>query len=139
MKDEGGFLLIELLISAVILTASIAATMMIFRGGFQQLERADHSNGISAILPQIMNRLQRTDLNGKEGEEVLGSGIAFHWDARLESESRSGLFVHELARPIHEIFLYKVHVLLTNGDLSREYDVHIFKSNRVQRLPQEPF
>ena len=135
MKDEGGFLLIELLISAVILTASIAATMMIFRGGFQQLERADRSNGISAMLPQVMNLLQHKDLNANEGEEALGPGMVLRWNARLDNESSSGLLVHEMARPMHKIFLYDVHVLLTNGDLSREYDVHIFRSDRVQRLP----
>ena len=84
--------------------------MMIFRGGFQQLERADRSNGISAMLPQVVNVLQHKDLKSQEGEETLGSGVVLRWNANLENESRPGLFVPELVRPIHKIFLYKVHV-----------------------------
>jgi len=139
MKGEGGFLILEILIAALILTASIAATMMIFRGGFQQLERADRSNGISAVLPQVMNLLQHRDLKSHEGEETLSPEIVLRWRASLEGESRSGLFVQEFVLPIHKVFLYKVHVSLTNGELSREYDLHLFRSDRVQRLPQEQF
>ena len=139
MKGEGGFLILEILVAALILTASIAATMMIFRGGFQQLERADRSNGISAMLPQVLNVLQHKNLKIQEGEETLAPGIVLRWNASLENESRSGLYLQRLVRPIHKIFLYKVHVLLTNGELSREYDLHLFRADRGQSLPQELF
>ena len=44
MTGEKGFLVLEVLIAGLILTASIAASMYLFKMGFANLERANNSN-----------------------------------------------------------------------------------------------
>ena len=139
MKGEEGFLILEILIAGLILTASIAATMMIFRGGFQQLERADRSNSISAMLPQVLNLLQYKDLNREEGEETLRPGMVFRWKARLEKQSHPSIFLQESMASRHEIYLYTVHIFLKHGELSREYDLHLLRSGSGQDVSNSQF
>ena len=141
MKGEGGFLILEVLISGLILTASIAATMMLFRVGYQHLERVDRSNTISEILPQVINLLQTKDLYQDEGEEELGQGVRVVWTVTDRIQSTPKVFAmpiegvsNQWAPSLHHIFLVTYQAKIINGDLVRDYDFHIFRSESVRGL-----
>ncbi len=56
--SDSGFLILEVMIASLILTAGVAATMYLFRLGFQYLERANDSNLLSSKLPQVINYMK---------------------------------------------------------------------------------
>jgi len=81
----GGFLVLEILIAGLILTSGIAATMYLFRMGFEHLERAKISNTLSAKLIQASGLIRTLDLQkkkrngryGRRGQTYVGSPPAF--------------------------------------------------------------
>jgi hypothetical protein len=132
MKDRGqqGFLLVEILIAGLILTASIAATMYLFRMGYDYLEKADRSNVLSSKLIQVASFFRSVDLGKESGEEDLGGGVTMTWEARLLGQARPTRGGGEFAiLSMHELLLYKVNFSLAYQGTSREYEIDVFKSN----------
>jgi len=124
-----GFLLVEILIAGLILTASIAATMYLFRMGYEYLEKANSSNVLSSKLIQVPGLLKTIALEGKSGEEDMGGGVGLKWEARLLGRARPIKGGGEFAvTSSHELFLYKVNFSLIYQNQNREYEIDVFKS-----------
>lgn len=129
MKGNRGFLLIDVLIAGLILSASIAATMYLFRLGFEHLQdRAHVSNALSSKLPQSLNLLQVTDLEQKQGVEEMGGGVTLAWESEILARTRPVMGTGESSLPgAHELFLYQVNFKLIYGSHAREYELHAFR------------
>jgi len=125
---QKGFLVIEILIAGLILTASIAAAMYLFRMGYVYLEKANWSNTISVKLIQAANIVKVLDLEKKSGIEDMGEGVSMKWDAQLISSARPMKGeAGEMVQSMHIISLYKVNFSLAYRDSAREYNVNVFR------------
>ena len=123
-----GFIVLEILIAGLILTASIAATMYLFRMGFDYLERANQSNLLSSKLTQATGLIRTLDLQNKSGEEDLGEDITMKWNSQLLGSSRPTRGEAEFSIPsLHELFLYRVNFRLNYKEIVREYQVNVFR------------
>ena len=123
-----GFIVIEILIAGLILTASIAATMYLFRMGFEYLERANQSNVLASKLTQATGLIQTLELQKKSGEENIGEGINLKWEARLLGSSKPTRGEADFPVPsLHELMLYRVDFSLRYKGMYREYQIHVFR------------
>jgi len=126
--QKNGFIVVEILIAGLILTASIAATMYLFRMGFDYLERANQSNVLSSKLTQAAGLIRTLELQKKSGEEDLGEGVTLKWEAQLLGSSRPVKGQAEFSVPsIHELLLYRVLFSLTYKGINKEYRVNVFR------------
>lgn len=127
-KGNEGFLLIEILIAGLIITASIAATMSLFRVGFQHLERVNISNKLSSKLPQSVSFLKTIDLEIEEGVEEMGDGVTLVWKSEiLERTIPSTETMGKTTSSIHELSLYKLDFQLIYNDVERDYELNVLK------------
>jgi hypothetical protein len=125
---EKGFIVVEIMIAGLILTASIAATMYLFRMGFDYLERAKQSNVLSAKLTQATGLIRVLDMEKKSGEEDLGEGVILKWDAQLLESSRPVKKQVDIFVPsMHELLLYRVLFSLNYKGIVQEYNVNVFR------------
>lgn len=123
-----GFIVLEILIAGLILTASIAATMYLFRMGFDYLERAKQSNLLSLKLTQATGLVRTLDLQKNSGDEDVGDGVILKWEARLLSASRPIKGWGEFSTPpLHELLLYQVNFSLNYKGNVREYKINVFR------------
>ena len=126
--QKKGFIVIEILIAGLILTTSIAATMYLFRMGFDYLERANQSNVLSSKLTQATGLIRTLDMQKKSGEEDLGEGVTLKWEARLLGSSRPIKGQAEFAvASMHELFLYRVLLTLNYKGIVQEYGINVFR------------
>jgi len=126
--QKEGFIVVEIMIAGLILTASIAATMYLFRMGFDYLERANQSNVLSSKLTQATGLIRTLDMEKKSGEEDLGEGVILKWDARLLESSRPVKRQVDLSVPsMHELLLYRVLFSLNYKGIVQEYKVNVFR------------
>lgn len=126
--QKEGFIVIDIMIAGLILTASIAATMYLFRMGFDYLERANQSNVLSSKLTQATGLIRTLDMQTKSGQEDLGEGITLKWEARLLGSSRPVKGQAESAvASMHELFLYRVLFSLNYQGIIQEYKVNVFR------------
>jgi len=124
----GGFLVLEILIAGLILTSGIAATMYLFRMGFEHLERAKVSNTLSAKLVQATGLIQSLDLEQKKGTEDMGDGVSLQWEAGLLNSVRPiSADGKGLSTSLYELFLYQVKFNLSFQGVSRDSSIHVFK------------
>jgi hypothetical protein len=135
-----GFIVLEILIAGLILTASIAATMYLFRMGFDYLERANQSNLLSSKLPQAAGLIRTLDLQQNSGEEDIGEGITLKWEAQLLNSSRPIRRGGEFPiASLYELLLYRVLFSLNyKGDL-REYQINVFRYKPLYSPGEIPF
>lgn len=133
MRDEKGFLVLEVLIAGLILTASVAATMYLFRIGAEGLERANQSNLLSSRLPQAVNLIKSLDMNSKQGSEELGDGILLTWKSRLLEKVIPDIITQEgSSKGIHELYLYQVDFDLANKEgQKRDYKLNVFRYKTI--------
>jgi hypothetical protein len=125
---EKGFIVVEIMIAGLILTASIAATMYLFRMGFDHLERANQSNILSSKLTQATGLIRTLDMQKKSGEEDLGEGVTLKWDTRLLGSSRPVRGQGEFTiASMHELLLYRVLFSLNYKGIVQEYKVNVFR------------
>jgi hypothetical protein len=146
LKNEKGFLVLEMLVAGLILTASIAAAMYLFRIGAQNLERVNNSNLLSAKLPQALSLLRALDLKKAAGTEELGDGVLLRWQSKLMEElvpgQAGGRPLAPIVRAAHELYLFQVDFSLEYEDrLKREYSIDVFRYKPIQSLsePASPF
>ncbi len=138
--QKEGFIVVEIMIAGLILTASIAATMYLFRMGFDYLERANQSNVLSSKLTQATGLIRTLDMEKKSGEEDLGEGVTLKWDARLLDASRPVRGQAEFAIiSIHELFLYRVLFSLNYKGIVQEYKVNVFRYKPLSAREQISF
>jgi hypothetical protein len=123
-----GFIVLEILIAGLILTASIAATMYLFRMGFDYLERANQSNLLSTKLTQATGLIRTLDMEKSSGEEDIGEGVTLKWNARLLSASRPTKGEAEFSVPsMHELLLYQVLFSINYKGMAKEYKINVFR------------
>ena len=135
VRDSRGFLVLEVLIASLILTASIASTMYLFRMGFNHMERVNQVNLLSSKLLQAGSLLKIIDLERQSGTEDMGDGVIMKWESHLlalnnpvgsGTTSSSGVMVNR--NFLHYLFLYRVDFLLEFKGSIREYHIHVFRS-----------
>lgn len=133
----------ETLIAGVILTASVAAAMYLFRIGAENLARVTNSNVISAKLPQAVSLIRGLDLQKPSGTEELGDGVLLRWESSLveklipgPADLTSGA---RIASAAHELYLFRVEFSLDyENRLKREYSINVFRHKSL-RSSAEPF
>jgi hypothetical protein len=124
-----GFIVLEILIAGLILTGSIAATMYLFRMGFDYLQKANESNLLSAKLTQATGLIRTLDLKKESGAEDVGEGVMLKWKARLLSSAKPVRGVDESSLPsVHELQLYRVDFSLNFRGIIRDYQINVFRS-----------
>jgi Tfp pilus assembly protein PilV len=134
-KNSRGFLVLEVLIAGLILTASIASAMYLFRMGFDHMERVNNVNLLSAKLLQAGSLLKIMELERQSGTEELGDGVIMKWEAHLiarnnqnEPGTNSFSVVAVKRNSSHDLFLYRVEFLLEFKGSMREYHINVFRS-----------
>ncbi|MGA3209236.1 MAG: hypothetical protein ABSE05_15625 [Syntrophales bacterium] len=128
ISRQRGFLVLEILIAGLILTASIAATMYLFRMGYEYLERANQSNVLSSKLIETVGLLKTLELEKQSGVEDMGDGVNLKWGAQLLGLSRPMIGDPEFRQPsLHELRLYRVDFVLDYQGVTRSYQVSVFR------------
>jgi len=129
MKNrQQGFIVLDILIAGLILTSSIAATMYLFRMGFDYLERANQSNVLSSKLTQAAGLIRTLDLQKNSGEEDLGDDVTLKWKSQLLGFSKPIKGEGEMTiQSIHELLLYRVDFSLQYKGNIREYQINVFR------------
>lgn len=132
---QSGFLLLEVLIAGLILTASIATAMYLFRTGFENLERTERVNLLCVKLLQAGSLLKIVDLERQSRSEDLGDGVTMKWTSRLLAQpkgERYSISPHGegLIRIyyMHDLFMYKVDFSLEYQGITEEYHTNVFRS-----------
>ncbi len=131
---SSGFLILEVMIASLILTAGVAATMYLFRLGFQYLERANDSNLVSSKIPQVINYMKVLDMDAKQGTEDMGDGVIMQWNAGLVDNVRPFYDSPDgKVQSYFNMYLYKVKIRLGSKKLSREYEMNILRSTAIEK------
>ena len=132
-RRERGFLVLEILIAGLILTASIAATMYLFRLGYGYLEKTRQSNILSSKLIQAHGLIKTLSLDRKSGTEEMGGGVTLKWEAKLLNSSIPTFGEGEFTvRSQHELFIYQVDFTAQFQDLARDYRINVFRYKPLQ-------
>jgi hypothetical protein len=141
--STSGFLILEVMVASLILTAGVAATMYLFRLGFDFLQRANNSNLLSSKLPQVVNFIKVLDMQTGSGTEDMGDDVTMHWEAGLvdsmRPEREDPYTPGGKVKSSFYLYLYKVKIRLEYKQLSREYEMNVFRSERVDKslVPRE--
>jgi hypothetical protein len=130
-----GFLLIDTLIAGLIITSSIAATMLLFRVGFENLQRANSYNALSSKVTPATNILKGLDLSTGGGVEELGEGFSMKWNAQVIAQTDHGIRDDGPAQLSHELILYQVDFAILSANVSRDYEVRILKGKKIASEP----
>lgn len=127
-QRQRGFLVLEILIAGLILTASIAATMYLFSLGYGYLEKTRQSNVLSAKLIQASGLLKTLELDRQSGTEEMGGGVTMKWQARLLGTSRPIFGEGEFAvQSLHELSIYRVDFTTQYQGMARDYRINVFR------------
>ncbi|HUN55840.1 MAG TPA: hypothetical protein VMU29_11850 [Smithella sp.] len=134
-EKSQGFLVLEVLIAGLILTASIASAMYIFQMGFDHMERVNKVNLLSSKLLQAGSLFKIIELERQSGTEDLGDGVMMKWISHLVASNNHAapetIFSRSVAvrkNSTHNLFLYKVDFILEFKGLTREYHINVFRS-----------
>lgn len=128
-KRHEGFLLIEILISALIIAGSISASFYLFRMGYDYWQRAEESNRIASKIPQVVSYLTNVaELERGEGELSLGEDVRLKWRARLLEISKPQITLGEggFVSP-YELYLYEVQFNIQSKRTYREHKLAVFR------------
>ncbi|MCS7106346.1 MAG: hypothetical protein N3A56_08080 [Thermodesulfobacteriaceae bacterium] len=135
-----GFLLLEILVSALILAGAVAAGMYLFRVGFQYLEKIKENNLLSSKVPQALSYIYKAaDLNKGEGNLLLGEEVELKWKATLLEKVRPQIPLPEtgFSTP-YELYLYEVEFTLSTKKLEKTYNTFVTKY-KMLTVPIEGF
>jgi hypothetical protein len=129
---DKGFLVLDILIAGVILASCIAATMYLFRVGFESLERANRLNLISEKALHSASMLRTVIAERPAGEEDLGEGVVLKWQSRLLGHTQPRIKdVDSLALAMHEMMLYRVDFSLNHRGDERTYQQDVFRHKPI--------
>jgi hypothetical protein len=119
------------MIAGLIITSSIAATMYLFRVGFDSLQRVNGLNRVSSRVPPAVNLLKGVDLSGLKGSEDLGGGVRVNWQAEVIAKADQRMGDEGVVEPmLHEMSLYKVTFTIVEGDVSRDYEYRTLRHRK---------
>jgi hypothetical protein len=131
-RDSRGFLLVDTLIAGLIITASIAATMYLFRVGFESLGRANDANLISSKVPTMIHMAKMIDPSQGEGREDMGDGVQGRWQIMLVSHRKTQVEKDVGAADAIETDLYKVTFTLSYKGALRTYEIFTLRWKKTQ-------
>ena len=137
---QKGFIVVEILIAGLILTSSIAATMYLFRMGFDYLERANQSNVLSSKLTQAAGLIRTLDFQKDSGKEDLGDDVTLMWKSKLLGSSKP-IIMGEGEIPTQsscELLLYRVDFSLQYKGDTREYQINVFRYKTLYSPEEVP-
>lgn len=140
-QQEKGFLVLEILIAGLILTASIAATMYLFQLGYGYLEKTRHSNVLSSKLIQAGGLFKTLELDRESGTEDIGDGVKLKWKCRLLGTSIPKFGGSEFTtQSAYELFIYRVDFTMLYQGMDRDYQINVFRykssfSNTNKKMP----
>ncbi|MDT0602815.1 PulJ/GspJ family protein [Thalassotalea castellviae] len=86
--SKNGFTLIEVLVAAVILFASIATVSMVYRGAFLSSEKAEQHVTLSGMMPIILANIKKDirSLGDSQENELAKQGqvweVSYQWKAQ---------------------------------------------------------
>jgi len=126
-----GSITIDVLIAGMILTAGIAASMYLFRLGFQYLEKANTANLIALKISQTPALLRTLDLSKESGLEDLGDGVTLRWTSKLIAKSRPERMAEAKIPSAHELYLYEVTLNFEHKGIAKTYKVNVFRSTTL--------
>jgi len=135
---NSGFLLLEMLISALILAGAVATSMYLFRMGFQYLEKVNLNNKLSAKIPQAISYLiKEAPLERKEGTLSLGDEVILTWKAERLEKVQPQIPAEEgiVSSPL-ELYLYRVNFTLSLSNYSRDYKLYVFRYKTPKRFEE---
>ena len=130
-RFKRGSITVDILIAGVVLTAGIAASMYLFRLGFNYLEKANTAQLIATKVSQTPALLRTLDFSQEEGIEDLGDGVTLKWSAKLIAKSRPERVGETKMLAMHELYLYEVTLNYHYKDTVRSYKVNIFRSKAL--------
>ena len=140
-QQEKGFLVLEILIAGLILTASIAATMYLFQLGYGYLEKTRHSNVLSSKLIQAGGLFKTLELDRESGTEDIGDGVKLKWKSQLLGTSIPKFGGGESTTQFaYELFIYRVDFTMLYQGMDRDYQINVFRyklsfSNTNKKIP----
>ena len=140
-QQEKGFLVLEILIAGLILTASIAATMYLFQLGYGYLEKTRQSNVLSSKLIQAGGLFKTLELDRESGTEDIGDGVKLKWKSRLLGTSIPKFGGGEATTQFtYELFIYRVDFTMLYQGMDRDYQINVFRykssfSNTKKKMP----
>lgn len=124
-KKSLGFIVLDILIAGLILTASIGITLYLFKQGFKYLENTQNFNILISKIPQAISLIKTLDLKKKQGKEDLGNGVILYWKASLIKTSQPMTYIKETPyASLHEIYLYKISLKLIYKNLVKTYQIY---------------
>jgi hypothetical protein len=127
-QREKGFLVLEILIAGLILTASIAATMYLFQLGYGYLEKTRTSNVMSSKLIQATGLFKTLELDRQSGMEDIGDGVKLKWKSRILSTSIPKVGGSEIAaQNVYELFIYRIDFTMLYRGMDRDYQINVFR------------
>ncbi|MCI4624375.1 MAG: hypothetical protein L3V56_00265 [Candidatus Magnetoovum sp. WYHC-5] len=126
---EDGFLFIEVLISGLIIATSIAASMYLFRVGFDVLHRAKTSNILASKVPIAVSIVRGGNFIKKKKSYDLGDGVTLKWKSKF-IRSDSPIITTGTSSETFEVSLYKVTFTLSVDDLSEAFEMNVFNYKR---------
>ena len=126
-----GSITIDVLIAGMILTAGIAASMYLFKLGFQYLEKANTVNIIALKVSQTPALLRTLDLSEESGIEDLGDGVTLEWTSKLIAKSRPERLAEVKIPSMYELYLYEVTLKFIYKNKIRTYKINVFRSKQV--------
>ncbi|RKX59206.1 MAG: hypothetical protein DRP29_05075 [Thermodesulfobacteriota bacterium] len=126
-----GSITIDVLIAGMILTAGIAASMYLFKLGFQYLEKANTVNIIALKVSQTPALLRTLDLSEESGIEDLGDGVTLEWTSKLIAKSKPEGLAEVKISSMYELYLYEVTLKFIYKDKIKTYKIHIFRSKQL--------
>jgi len=127
-----GFLVLEILIAGLILTASIAVTMHLFNVGYGYLEKTRQINVLSSKLIQAAGLFKTLDLNRQSGKEDMGDGVTIVWSARLVNSSVPMIGEGEFTvKSNYELLLYHVDFTAQYQGITKDYQLNVFKYRTI--------
>lgn len=130
-KLNRGFITIDVLIAGVILTAGIAASMYLFRLGFDYLQRANTTNTIALKISQTPALLRTLDLSKESGTEDCGDGVILKWTSKLIAKSRPARMTEFKIQSMHELYLYEVTLNFEYAGIVKTYKINVFRSKAL--------
>ena len=125
-----GFLVLDILIAGVILASCIAATMYLYRVGYESLERANRLNILSGKALHSGSMLRTLISERPSGEEDLGEGVILKWQSKLLGRAQARKVDIETGLgsfSLHELLLYRVDFSLKYRGYERSYQEDVFR------------
>jgi hypothetical protein len=131
MRKTGnkGFLVLDVLIAGVVLASCIAATMYLFRVGFESLERVNRLNVLSQKALHSADLLKTLIYERPSGQEDLGEGVTLQWESTLVAQNKPVIKGGELSLVVHlhETMLYRIKFSLNRDGYEKSYEELVFR------------